>query len=743
MNENNVSNIKKEQIYKLVKEKVKIEDVISSYGYTLKKSGNNFVTLCPFHNDTKPSLSIQTTEQYFKCFTCGAKGTAIEFIIQMEKKTNPKFSFADAIIKLKNEFGLPVDIQNLEKQVEEQKYIVNGKKYSNEKIQAINMLEDISEKYGIYLTNTKQGQKHLEYLHKRGLTDETIKKFQLGFAPREATIKYFQNVNDNLKNSLVVTGMINKSNNNCMELFTDRITFPIKDSKGNTVGFTARTLDPRENAKYLNSKESDVFKKSELFFNWDKCINEAYKENSIVILEGNMDVISSDSLGLKNVCGLNGVALSNTQISMLKQTKLPVILALDNDKAGHDATLKLADILESNGVKTSVIDIGKYGDFKDNGDILMASLTNPTLKNDFSNKFLSLEQSVFSFKLKYDLFQNKEVTPSIIKKMYSQIEHEIDSYKKVEFIDYCQKNSSYSKKDIEDIISSRDLNENPYAKLGLSLIKPIIDNIKTTNEIKEKLILDISNNTDKYFKIEGLSFQLNKQEVIDFIKENQKNMNYVNNTNAKDSSFLKNDNQNIYNKSQNYQPNYQSNQIEQSKYNKIIDVFSIEGLKQIRRENKMSDQIRTAGEVGYVKPDKIEKNFNNMCKQYSNIDYKSMTLTERKVELLKAYNNIISLKIFEGSNGKIELEFIKKAADKFGLTLDFSKTNVGALNQMYQKASKNKEYGLAKNILFNISSEKKFEKGPLNYYSSLNNVKTNSMNQSKKNNIDEKDMEER
>lgn len=740
MNENNVSNINKEQIYKLVKEKVKIEDVISSYGYTLKKSGNNFVTLCPFHNDTKPSLSIQTTEQYFKCFTCGAKGTAIEFIVQMEQKTNPKFSFADAVIKLKNDFGLPVNIQNLEKQVEEQKYIVNGKKYTNEKIQAINMLEDISEKYGIYLTNTKQGQKHLEYLYKRGLTDETIKRFQLGFAPREATAKYFQNVNDNLKNSLLVTGMINKTNNNFIELFTDRITFPIKDSKGNTVGFTARTLDPRENAKYLNSKESDVFKKSELFFNWDKCINEAYKENSIVILEGNMDVISSDSLGLKNVCGLNGVALSNTQINMLKQTKLPVILALDNDKAGHDATLKLADVLENNGIKTSVIDIGKYGNFKDNGDILMASLKEPALKNDFSNKFLSLEQSVFSFKLKYDLFQDKEITPSIIKNVYSKIEHEIDSYKKVEFIDYCQKNSSYSKKDIEDIISSRNLNENPYAKLGLSLIKPIIDNIKTTNEIKEKLVLDISNNTDKYFKIEGLSFQLNKEKVIDFIKENQKSNNHINNTNIKDNNSLKNNNQNVYNKSQNY---YSSNQTEQLKHNKVIDVFSIEGLKQIRREIKMPDQIRTTGEVGYVKPDKIEKNFNNMCKQYSNIDYKSMTLMERKAELLKAYNNIISLKIFEGSNGKIELEFIKKAADKFGLTLDFSKTNIGALNQMYQKASKNKEYGLAKNILFNISSEKKIEREPSNYYSSLNNVKTNSMNQSKKNNIEEKDMEER
>lgn len=757
MAETRIPNIKKRDIYKLVRENVRIEDVIASYGYTLKKSGNNFVTLCPFHNDTKPSLSIQTSEQYFKCFTCGAKGTTIEFIIQMEQKNDPKFSFADAVIKLKNDFGLPIDIDNLEKQVEEQKYTVNGKKYSDDIIETVNMLEDISEKYEIYLTNTKQGIKHLEYLYSRGLTDETIKKFQLGFAPREATLKYFNNIdNEEFKNALIKTGMINEYKTdyetNLTEFFTDRITFPIKDAKGNTVGFTARTLDPRENSKYLNSRESEIFKKSELFFNWDKCIAEAYKENCIVLLEGNMDVIASDSLGLKNACGLNGVVLSNEQINMLKEANLPVILALDNDKAGHNATIKLSEMLEQEGIKVSIIDIGKYGNFKDNGDILMASMNNPELKEDFANKYISLGQSTFSFKLKYDYFFNKEVTPETIQKNYSKVEHELDSYKKVEFINYCQNNSTFSKEDIENIIDKRDLNENPYSKIGLTLMQPIINNIKIPTETKEKLIQDIADNTEKYLEVKGLSFQLKKEKMIEFIKENlpeqeenktiftPEDKTIVQNQNIENNNIPNNqpvqsieNAQNIQSNSNtqsnlNYQeytdkPNISGQESKPVNHNynretqnisntprnttrRKIDVFTIEGLKQLRRVDNLDDQIRQNGYKGYVIPNKIEQNFNKMCKQYSSYNYSNKSIEERKNELLQAYINIVSLKMFEGSNGKMELQFILKAADKFGLKLDLKRTNDAALKQMYQKATVNKNYDLAKKIIDIVSVDK-------------------------------------
>lgn len=689
---------KKFDIYQLVKEKVRIEDVVKSYGFHLTKtSGNSYLTVCPFHDDTNASLSIKTDKQFFKCFSCGKSGTAVEFIIGMEQKNNPHFTFEDAILKLKNEFGLPVDLKDYEKKLEEERYSSISGAYSKSKISVIKMYEKISRAFQIYLINTKQGKEYLSYLEKRGLDLETISHFQIGFCPRGSIANYYENTEDmDAKAAIIESGLadeyVKNGNRNIREFFYDRITFPLKDSKGNTVGFTARTLDPRDYAKYKNSKESSVFNKSEIMYNYDSAITEAMRTGKIIVFEGNMDVISAYKLGLKNVIGLNGSAMSETQIRMLKKLGVDVILSLDNDRAGHRATIKNALELERNGLNVSCIDISDFGNaYKDVGDILESSLTKPEIKNDFPKKFMSLEKDIFEYRLKYEYFADRAVNSVTIKEIYKQLQGEMNSERTVYFKNFCARNSVYSPEDIQSIIEVRKSNDNLYAQLGLRLIDPILQKRSLDNAQKEIVISCILKDTDSFLNIENDAIMVNTQcldKLIETVKDRT--------LERKKSLALKSE--------------INARQTQEN-------IFSMQGIvsiyKKVYSETADNVCIRSQPIKGFCKPENIIDQFKTICQKINGTDYNTVSNESKLNELSLLFYEILNLRMFDGPYGRVERIFIEKAAEKMGLHVDFSKTDAKEYRYVISESMKNNDARYLGHLINKITAVKSENKKEL------------------------------
>jgi fido (protein-threonine AMPylation protein)/5S rRNA maturation endonuclease (ribonuclease M5) len=387
---------------------------------------------------------------------------------------------------------------------------------------------------------------------------------------------------------------------------------------------------------------------------------EAIKKGKIVILEGNMDVISSVALGLKNVIGLNGCALSPTHIDLIKKLGCDVVLALDNDVAGHSATIKSAEMLESNGISVTCIDIDDFGNYKDNGDILQASITNPELKKDFEKKYMSIEKTVFEYRLKYDYFFNKTVNSTSIKEVYSKIEHNIDSEKLVLFKKFCSDHSGYSQENIQDIIDSRNMEDNLYAQLGLQIINPFLEDKGLTNDQRDIVVASILKNLDKNLIKKNNSIILNVDNINRMIyKVKQKSIE------SDKTKALK---------------------TELEVREKQPNVFSIEGICGIHKKmyghaSQFAGELRKNEARGCCHPEQIRSGFESLCASISKRNISAMNDSQKLQALSIDFYKILSLHMFDGPTGRIERYFIEQTAKGMGLQLDFSKLT----GQIYQK----------------------------------------------------------
>lgn len=314
-----------------------IVDVISDY-LDLKQRGRNYVAVCPFHDDHSPSLVVSRERQMFTCFTCKTSGNVFSFVMKYE---NVSFPEAVQTVAKKIGYTLKGDFSNFK----ESKY---KKEYE---------IMDFVTKYYTNNINTTSGINALKYLENRGITKDIIKEFNIGLAfdKRDDLYNILLKKNYSLQD-LSDLGLVNKINLNVYDTFINRIMIPIENLQGNVVGFTGRIYNGEEDtAKYLNTKETKIFKKGSILFNYHNARNAIRETKTVVVVEGNMDAITLSAKGIKNVVALMGVAMSQVQIDTLKKLNVPIILMLDNDAAGLDATLKNGELLRKAGIDTLVV----------------------------------------------------------------------------------------------------------------------------------------------------------------------------------------------------------------------------------------------------------------------------------------------------------------------------------------------------------------------------------------------------
>ena len=354
-----------------IRNSTNIVDVISHY-ISLKKKGSSYFGLCPFHPDTHPSLSISPKKKIFKCFVCGTKGDVFSFVSKYEK-----ISYLQAVKKV-------AELTN---------YDLGGFDFSTNNQKTLSAhdqrLVDANVRANEFYTGilyNDENKNILEYLKNRGLNDELIKKFGIGYAVnnRFQMIDWLTNKDHFFGNNLPANKVFNlqelfdagiateSNNNHPIAFLIDRITFPIYDENNNLVGFSGRDWTGKQESKYSNTKETKIFKKGEVLYNFNHV--KTTNKDFVIICEGFMDAIAYTQAGYDNVLATMGTAVTTRHISLLQtlENLKYVILSFDNDQAGSDANISIGKQLFENGLNVSVVTYQNYKE-KDVDEILRAN----------------------------------------------------------------------------------------------------------------------------------------------------------------------------------------------------------------------------------------------------------------------------------------------------------------------------------------------------------------------------------
>ena len=328
-----------EEILEKIKSQNDIVDVISER-VRLRKAGRNFTGLCPFHNEKTPSFSVSQEKQIYKCFGCGEAGNVISFV--MKERNLP---FIEAVKYLANRANIPLEMNNGEKSITAKK---------KDLLYRVNV-----EAAKFFFSNLMNNQNAKEYFLNRGIKEETIKKFGLGFANDSWNSLMFYLRKKGISDILLEeAGLIsvNKEKGRKYDRFRNRVMFPVFDYQGRVIGFGGRVLDDSK-PKYLNSPETLVFQKGTNLYGLNFALKHNMNERYFVIVEGYMDLISLHQYGITNVVASLGTALTINQARLLKRYADKVIISYDADMAGQMATLRGLEILRTAGFDVRVLNI--------------------------------------------------------------------------------------------------------------------------------------------------------------------------------------------------------------------------------------------------------------------------------------------------------------------------------------------------------------------------------------------------
>ena len=318
-----------------IREEADIVEIISDYIH-LTQRGKNFFGVCPFHQDHSPSMSVSREKQMFKCFSCGAAGNVFKFVSEYEN-----ISYLEAIEKVASKVGLSIKISDTYKPKE---------KFAHE-------YEIMTLATNFYQNNlnTEAGLPAKKYLLERGLTEEMIKEFNIGLSFSNNQLRDFLQKRNISNEELFKLGLVNQKDLEYYDVFSERILFPIHDEKGNVVAFTGRVYEKDRSPKYLNSKETSIFKKGNILFNLHRAKNAIRLEKCLIMVEGNMDAIRMYASGFKNTVALMGTSLTKEQITLISKQHVKVLLMFDNDDAGALATMTNGRLLENAGIQVEVV----------------------------------------------------------------------------------------------------------------------------------------------------------------------------------------------------------------------------------------------------------------------------------------------------------------------------------------------------------------------------------------------------
>ena len=322
-----------------VKERVDIVDVVGEH-VVLKKKGKEYVGICPFHDDSKPSMSVIPGKQFYYCFSCGAGGNAIKFLMEFQRQ-----SFSDVVLELAKKYQVPIDtIEGPQQERLKQQLSRRDTLYRVLKTATGWFRNQLSSPFG---------ENALNYLkNKRNLSDGTLINFELGFAPDnwDSLLKYFVDIEKVSVEILESAGLIvpRKGGNGFYDRFRNRIIVPIHDRQKRVIGFGGRSLDGSE-PKYLNSPETEIFEKGKNLFGFDKSTLSIRKKDYAVVVEGYFDVMALHDSGITNVVASLGTALSRNQITLLSRAtdSKKILLNFDSDNAGIRAANRAISEVEN------------------------------------------------------------------------------------------------------------------------------------------------------------------------------------------------------------------------------------------------------------------------------------------------------------------------------------------------------------------------------------------------------------
>jgi DNA primase len=319
-----------------IKSATDIVSLVKDYLPDLKRAGRNFKACCPFHNEKTPSFVVSGEKGIFRCFGCNASGDAFKFLMLIEN-----ISWPEAVKKLASKAGIEI----------KESYTASPEKAS-EKTKLFELLELTAKFYHKCLKSSK-GARALAYLKSRNVSDETIEKFMLGFAPRDMLISAALKKGFT-QEQLIKAGIITKTQKGThFEYMSERVVFPIFDVQGRVVAFGGRSLEKDPQAKYLNSPESIIYFKSANLYGLYQTLAELRKERKMIILEGYMDVIITQQYGVSGAVASLGTAFTQQHAKLIARYSDNTTLLFDSDNAGRTATQRALEILTENDISAS------------------------------------------------------------------------------------------------------------------------------------------------------------------------------------------------------------------------------------------------------------------------------------------------------------------------------------------------------------------------------------------------------
>lgn len=458
-----------------VRRKNDIVDVIGEK-IPLEKRGKNYFGVCPFHDDTNPSMSVSREKQIYTCFSCHATGNVFTFLMNYEHK-----EFNQVLSELANRVGITL----------------NGfktKKIST-KYDEWYKIYDLANKY--YQNNllTKEGEGAREYLKNRSIDDLTVKEFEIGYSLRNR---------DDLTKLLTAKGhsidLLNKVglSNEEHDIYNSRLMFPLHDLNGKVIGFSGRIITSGKQNKYLNTKETELFKKGKLLYHYHIAREEARVKKSVIIMEGFMDIIRASTVGIKNTVATMGTALTRDHIKEIKRLSSNIILCFDGDEAGVKATIASGELFKSEGIEVKVISLPGEDDpdtyiLKNGRDAFEALINNAIYYSDFKIKNLSRNRNFAS------------------------------SEEKANYIHEVLEEASKINDSIRTEIILKDLAKK--FEIGYNTLEKSFKELVTNNEITKEVITTPKTiqpkNKDKYQKasLNIIYYMLNKQDIIDMVED--------------------------------------------------------------------------------------------------------------------------------------------------------------------------------------------------------------------------------
>ncbi len=314
-----------------------IVEVVSKY-IPLTKKGKNFVGNCPFHNDHDPSLTVSQDKQIYKCFACGAGGNVFNFVSAYEN-----ISFVESVVEVAKHSNIQIS------DIEIETYQQNPKFVSYYKINQAFI------DYTSYILKSSVNNTIVDYLHKRGINDDLIKIFQIGYNPNDNAIYNYLKAKKFSDEEMINANIVRLTSQGLFDVFSTRITIPIHDKHGNPIAFTARRTIESDEAKYINTTETDCYIKGNVLFNYHRALPIAKKLVRVILVEGAMDTIAFYKAQIENVVATLGTACTKEQLKLLKQMNVKICVCYDGDDAGINATYKFGKLASEMGLDFEIV----------------------------------------------------------------------------------------------------------------------------------------------------------------------------------------------------------------------------------------------------------------------------------------------------------------------------------------------------------------------------------------------------